>query len=114
MDTLKNCDGFTMIETLTAISLLGIVSVLVVILFTGIFNNPKLLLKGEALLLAEQELRYSIDNEIISDTLYLSGFNGLELNRKVNRKDNLYEITVSVVFKPKSREILSLSAYINK
>lgn len=112
MDSIKKTDGFTLIETLTAITLLGIVSVLSVIIFTGIYSNPRLLLKGEAAMLAEQELHYSINNKVKSDTIYSSGLNGLEIVRKVLIEENLYKITVSVVFKPKTTKILSLSAWI--
>ena len=59
MDLLKREDGFTIIESLVSIVLLGLIAGMSIMVISRIYTNPKMLIKGEAGMIASQEIDYS-------------------------------------------------------
>lgn len=118
MDPLKiqKQDGFSIIESLVGITILGILVTISVQLFTGIYKIPELLLKREALHLAAQELNRTISNAEFIDTTYKNMNENLVINKRVSQTNmsNLVLVKVSVQFNRSKEEILLLSTYIKK
>jgi prepilin-type N-terminal cleavage/methylation domain-containing protein len=103
---LDNKDGFTIVETLVVITILGLLVTLTSVFFTQIFNNPKKMLQGDAFSLARNEIDYCIRFKPESDTLYKNDIGNLSVKRKVTGNENNFNTSVSVDFiKNKSRLI---------
>ncbi|MFC2094555.1 Tfp pilus assembly protein FimT/FimU [Bacteroidota bacterium] len=106
MHLLDTKDGFTIVETLVVIMILGLLVTLTSVFFSQIFNNPKKMLQGEAFSLARNEIDYCIRFKPESDTLYKNDVGNLSVRRKVNGNENNFNTSVYVDFnKNKSRLI---------
>ncbi len=111
MDILKKQDGYLIIEALVSLIILGFIVVFVSMFFNNIFQNPKILLRGQALTLANQEIERSINIKAQTDSIYKNQTGNLEVRRMIKRNDNLTNINVSIFSTSAKKEILSLSAY---
>ncbi len=114
MGILKDESGYTLIETLVSIGLLGILIVLSATAYTRFFDNPKILLRNEALYMANQEITNSINKKIFTDTTYANENQNLEVRRNVFDVQKLYRIEVAVVFVQTQKELVRLSADMKK
>lgn len=103
MDKLKDEAGYTLIESLTAIAVLGIFMFMVSALLLKIFLNPKLTLRSEALLLANNEIKHTLTYKSSNDTTYTNANGNLAVERKVhvNGRINDVEVFVKMVSSPK-------------
>lgn len=109
-------EGFSIIETLVGITILGILIVISLKLFGDIYKMPELLLQREALHLATQELNKSISDYQIKDTSYTNQQGNLTLVKtiKETEQENLLFISVSVHFKSNKKTLITLSTYLKK
>ena len=114
MGILKDQSGYTLIETLVSIGLLGILIVLSAIAYTRFFDNPKILLRNEALYIANQEITNSINKRVFTDTAYTNENMNLGIERKFYDMQTFKKIEVAVVFIQTRRELIKLSADIKK
>lgn len=108
MDILKQTEGFSIIETMTAIVIAGIITMFSIMLIKGIIINPKNLLKSESLMLASDEIDRAINYKIETDTSYYNQKGNLLIERKVVVKDSIHYLSVSVKFKDPKQEIVNL------
>ena len=109
MDKLNSQDGYTITETLVGIILLGITITLFSFFFNQVFRNPKILLRSEALYLADQEIEFSINHRITRDTSYINEKGNLLAERIIAKTNGLNKATISVLSKTNKQNILSLS-----
>ncbi|MBI1937431.1 MAG: type II secretion system protein [Ignavibacteriales bacterium] len=114
MGILKDQSGYTLIETLVSIGLLGVLIVLSAMVYKNFFSNPKILLRNEALYLANNEIVNSINKKIFTDTAYTNENKNLSIERKITGmgRFNRVEVVVTTVQDPK--ELVKLSADIKK
>jgi Na+/serine symporter len=103
-------DGFSIIESLLGIVLLGLIVVFTIIIFNNIWNNPGLAVKSEAFFLASREINNTINGKAFTDTSYNNAQNNLTLNKQVKLADDCYYVEVSVIHIPTKKEIVLLSA----
>ncbi|MCU7500921.1 MAG: prepilin-type N-terminal cleavage/methylation domain-containing protein [Ignavibacteria bacterium] len=108
---IKNEQGFTIIETLTAIVILGLIMIFSAMLVKRFFFSPKALLKGDALTLASAEMERSLSRNVSNDTSYSNSAGNLLIERKISVKDSLQSINVSVMTKNSAEVVLTLHAY---
>lgn len=107
--------GFTIIETLVAIILLGLVSTMGIMVFNQLWGNKAIMLKKEAFLYASQEIDRCIDERLVSDTVYYSNSRTLKVNRKIEPEGNLNKIIVNIQdSKNTVRNIVELSVLVKK
>ena len=114
MDILEKENGFTIIESLVTLIILGILTILTVIFFNKIYGNPELLLRREALTLADSEIHNIINNKVFTDTLYHNNKGNLTINRKIfDNKEYIYAV-VTINFNQTQKQILSLDVCVRK
>lgn len=112
MDLLRREDGFSLIESLIVILLLGLLVTFTAAFFNDLFNRPGVFLKSEALNLASREINYCINNKLTDDTLYNANKDKLQIKRSVTDELNGYDITVNVYLNNHPKvNIVSLSAF---
>lgn len=114
MELLKNKSGYTLIETVVSIGLLGVLIVLSAFVYTRFFNNPKILLRDEALLLANMEITNSVNRGLITDTSYMNANGNLKVERKIEDMGSYNKISVIIIFVQNGKVIINLSADIKK
>ncbi|NLT50528.1 MAG: prepilin-type N-terminal cleavage/methylation domain-containing protein [Ignavibacteria bacterium] len=107
--TFLQSSGFSMIETLVAILLLGIISSLFIIFFNDIFSNPKIFLKGKALNAANEEINYSLAHKSAGDTSYFSENGVLFISREIEIIENIRKVEVKVLFHDQNTELTKLT-----
>jgi len=107
MDILNQDSGFSIIETLVTILIVGILIIIVSIFMETIFSNPRLFLKSKALYLGQEEINYVINHSAYTDTSYFNNKANLFVNRQITELDKVYKINVSVM--KADEEILTLS-----
>lgn len=103
--------GFSIIETLTAIVILGLIMAFSAMLVKGFFFSPKGPLKGEALTLASGEMDHTINTSLRTDTSYFNAPGNLLVERNITEKDSLLSIGVSVKSRRTEQVVLTLHAY---
>lgn len=96
MDILKTEHGFSIIETLVAIIILGLLAVFITSFFNQMLRNPQLVLRTKAIYLAEQEINYCINRKAFNDTSYINNEFNLLILRQVITYENNFKINVSV------------------
>ena len=107
--------GFTIIETLVAIILLGLVSSMGIMVFNQLWGNKKIMLKKEAFVYASQEIDRCISEKIYSDTVYTNSSGSLSINRRIEPSGKLDKIMVIVQdSKNSAKKIIELSVLVNK
>ena len=109
MDKLIDQNGFTILETLVGILLLGLIITFFAMFFNQVFANPKLLLRKEAMVLANQEIERCINYKPKSDTTYFNNNGNLKIYRKLKSSNSLTKAVVTVKVKSSEKEILSFS-----
>lgn len=100
--------GFSLIETLVSILVLGLIVTFSLVFFDKIYSNPQILLKGEALRLAELEMSYCINNKIATDTVYMNSGNNLMIERRVSDNKGLLNAEVKILPINQVKELISL------
>lgn len=113
MDLLKEENGTTILESLVVILLLGILITLTAGFFTTVFNN-KNMLKGEALLIAQQEISRTISEVSERDTSYTNETGNLSVRRIVYKDTELCKVEVLVSKASTDSLIISLKANYNR
>ncbi|MBN2571424.1 MAG: type II secretion system protein [Ignavibacteriales bacterium] len=111
MDLLKKNEGFTILETLTSIIILGLLVGFTIIFFNKIFSNSKILLRSDALILAEQEIENCKIKMVLQDTSYANIKGNLILIRKITMFNGLRSIEISVHSKNDNQEILKFQFF---
>lgn len=110
MVKLKDESGYTIIESLVSLSVLGMLIVLTATILMKVFYNPKLILRNEALLLAKNEIGNSIRYKSTIDSTYTSANGNLLIERRITLQRSLHQIEVSVKMVNSEKEIIRLSA----
>lgn len=114
MGIVKNQSGYTLIETLVSIGLLSMLILLSAIAYSRFFDNPKILLRNEALYIANQEITNSVNKKIFTDTTYANENNNLAVERKIYDMQTYNKIEVAVMFIQTKKELIKLSVDIKK
>lgn len=110
MDKLKNQNGYTLIETLVSIIILGLAIGFFAVFFKQIYANSKILLKSDAIVLANHEIERCINFKIVSDTNYFNSLGNLMVSRKIESLGKLNNALVSIASDSGKKEIITLSA----
>lgn len=110
MDKLKDEAGYTLIESLTAIAVLGIFMFIVSALILKMFLNPKLVLRSEALLLANNEIKHTLTYKSSNDTTYTNANGNLIVGRRVHVNERINDVEVSVKMVSNPKVIVQLNA----
>lgn len=113
MDLLKEETGTTILESLVVILLLGILVTLTASFFSIIFNN-KNMLKGDALLLAQQEIERTLSEKSDHDTTYFSEYGNMEVKRLIRKEENKYLVDVIVSKARNDSALVQLNAIYTK
>lgn len=100
--------GFSIIETLVGIVLLGIIAALSLSIYLNLLSNPKNFLRGEAFTLASQEVEYIKTFKPVTDTNYFNAKGTLQVNRQIEFQDSINHFSVKVSSKQKNIEIIKL------
>ncbi len=108
MKVIRGKNGFSIIEALVSIVLLGLLLSLTASFFTSLFDKPELLLKDEALLMAESSMNKSVRQSLFSDSLYYNEKKTLEVSRKVYYDSSFVNILIIVKGAGKNKEIVRL------
>lgn len=108
MDQLKGDRGFTLIEVLVSMVILGILTTLTVLFINTFFSNPMVLFRAEALNIAKGELNRCIENKLENDTTFTSGNGSLLIERKIVIEERLTTVNIIVTHKPTERKIINL------
>ena len=111
---MKNQSGYSLIETIVCISLLGLLILLFTSVYTRFFSNHKMLLRNEALFMANQEVTNTINKRLFTDTSYKSINGNMLLDKKISNTDNSKKIIVVVRSVQLEKELVTLSALIRK
>lgn len=114
MELLKDQSGYSLIETLVCISLLGIMLFISTSVFIRLFANPKILLRSEALFIANEEITRTIHKKAFTDTTYTNENTNLTIERRVIESGRFAQIEVYVKHSSWSKEIIKLSAGIRR
>ncbi len=109
MDKLKSQYGYVLMESLVGIILLGLVITFFVMFFNQIFLNSRILLRSDALVLANQEIERCINFREITDTSYFNPQGNLKVLRNIKIEGKLNKAIVTVGSDSGRQEILSLS-----
>ncbi|KAF0140067.1 MAG: hypothetical protein FD122_2702 [Stygiobacter sp.] len=110
MGILKNQSGYSLVETLACISLLGIILFISTSIYLRLFNNPQIILRSEALFLANKEIEAAIHTKAFRDTTYTSENTNLLIERLVTSVDQCVRIEVSVKHVHTQKEIIKLTS----
>lgn len=111
----NNNAGFSMLETLVSILILGMLITFSIMFFNRIYSNPKILLRKESLQLADTELTNCINANIKTDTLYNNSRGNLEVKRETTVSDYLVSVNVYVYLSGTGEEIIHLhTAYLDE
>ena len=109
MDLLEE-KGFTIIETLVSIFMVGLILTLTIIFFNNILLNSTFIYKNEAFYLANNEIERVINSGIITDTTYTNQSGSLIIKREIVPSENTIQVVVTVTAKINEKEIVALSA----
>ena len=109
MDLLEE-KGFTIIETLVSIFMVGLILTLTVIFFNNILLNSTFIYKNEAFYLANNEIERVINSDLVTDTTYTNEKGSLIINREVVPENNTFQVVVTVTAKINQKEIIVLTA----
>ena len=108
MDLLKSEKGATIIETLVAIILLGLIITISFTIFVRLYGNKTLLYKQEAFQLANQEIINCMNTKIVSDTTYTNKNGNLLIERKINKQSEIYKVIINVNASSDNKNIVTL------
>lgn len=115
MDQLNNENGFTLIEILVSMVILGILVTLTVLFINTFFSNPVTLFRAEALNVAKVEINYACEFKRDNDSSYTAGNGNLLVERKIMIEEKVTEVFVSVIHKPTEKLLVELNKiYRNK
>lgn len=114
MELLKNHSGYSLIEMLVCISLLGIIILVSTSVYIRTFSNPKIIFRSEALFLANQEINNALHNKLFRDTAYTIDKSLLMVERKVKENKGLIYLDVSILYGVQKKEIAKLSVGVVK
>lgn len=115
MDILRKDGGFSLIETLVAMLLLGLLVTFTVTFFNDLFDKPSIFLKNQALCIAYDEMNYCLNQKISTDTTYVSNQKNLSVNRNITRELYGYDLNVNVYLTDNQKKnIVSLSAFMKR
>lgn len=114
MELLKDQSGYSLIETLVCISLLGIILFISTSVFVRLFANPKILVRNEALFIANEEITRATQKKEFKDTTYTNENANLTIERRVIESGEFAQIEVYVRHSSQSKEIVKLSASIRR
>ncbi len=114
MDLLKDEKGFSMIEALAGIALLGLLVALSASVLIKIYEDPKTLLRGEAMLLAEREMNFCRSASPERDTVYTNDTGNLEIHRKIDSGKNIKRINVMVTTINSVKTLVELNILLEK
>ena len=100
-------NGFTIIESLVTILIIGLILTMTIIVFNNLFSAPGLLLKSDAFSAATEEISKCVENRTSTDTIY-NVSNNLVLKRKISSVDELLMANVSIIQKHNDNNIITL------
>lgn len=109
MDLLTKTDGYSLIEALVGITILGLLVGFVLMVSLRLMSNPKLTLQHKALLIAENEVNYCQSISVEKDTCYLNSNNTLTVKRTVKIEDNSKIIIITIKHTKSEQVLLSYS-----
>lgn len=100
-------NGFSMIEGLVSILLVGLILGLSFIILNNLAGSPKLIKRGEAFNLSNQEIQYCKNDTGIEDTSYT--INGLTVTRSITDRNSFNEFIIRVKCKSNDKTLVELS-----
>jgi prepilin-type N-terminal cleavage/methylation domain-containing protein len=108
-----NDEGFSLIEALVSIVLIGILSTLILSFIIKLSTGDKSLARMDALTMARTEIGNTITNRTINDTSYSDAKGKLTLFKYVTNKDSYFEINI-LVKNNKNVELVDIPVAIKK
>lgn len=109
MVIIKNEKGYSLIESMVGIILLGFIVIISMIIFTNIFTNPKLIYNKEASYLLFNETENIINNRILTDSTYFNNKKTLIIQREIEKKESYFIANVLVKENKNNRIINKMS-----
>lgn len=109
MDLLEE-KGFTIIETLVSIFMVGLILTLTIIFFNNILLNSRFVYRNEAFYLANNEIEKVINSNLVTDTTYTNESGSLIVTREIVSAENTLQVVVKVTAKINNKEIIALAA----
>lgn len=106
-------EGFSIIETLVAITILGLLVAFTLTFFNRFYENPVYLLKDEAYRAASLEAENTLANRSYRDTSYIHK-NKLKVIKLVRMNDFSYLITIKVIYKNRSTQLSLLNLLVKR
>lgn len=98
-----------MVETLVGMVMLGIIVTLTIMFINSVLSNPKLLVRGEALNLAKNEISKCTLLKTTTDTLYNNKMGNMSIKRTVVEGTKTIDLKVSVLHIASEKELIVLS-----
>lgn len=99
-------EGFSLVETLAAIVIIGITTTAVLFFINKFLSSSDFNARMEALILVQNEIQNTLTNHSLTDTSYANREGNLKLYRSVIDYQHYYEINFSVVLHNKTKLIL--------
>jgi hypothetical protein len=101
--------GYILIESLISIILLGLISGIIVMFFTGLFKSNSVNRKFDVFPEIQKEIRYCRSNDNLGDTSYTWDRFIIQKKVKTNTKELIF--SVKAALKNDTTEILGLTFY---
>ncbi|MBL1214646.1 MAG: hypothetical protein HND52_14930 [Ignavibacteriae bacterium] len=113
MVALKDDSGYSILETLVSITILGLIAGITVLMLNGILKNPKLLLIDEAINLVYNEINFSMSSKTLTDTSYFNRSGNIKVERKIIQSHKTSKIIVNAKFKGTNKLLVSMNTIVN-
>jgi prepilin-type N-terminal cleavage/methylation domain-containing protein len=94
-------EGFSLIEALVSIVILGLLSSIFFSFLSNTINKPVLTYRAEALVLAQNEIQRTIAARNLRDTSYCNMKGNMTIYKHVTENESLYKINVVVLYNNK-------------
>ena len=92
-----NNEGFSLVETLAAIVIIGITTTAVLFFINKFMGRSNYNSRMEAILLVQKEIQNTIANHSMTDTSYTNSNGNLTIYRKVIDNHSYYKLDFTVV-----------------
>ncbi|MBI2417893.1 MAG: type II secretion system protein [Ignavibacteriales bacterium] len=108
---MMHCEqGYTIMEALVSIVLIGLLITLSLVFFNMLFNSPLMGKKSEALLLAKNEMEYCLHSIGLNDTSYSNRYGTIRIDRNCQKTDSLIIFTVKAILLKNNKQIVEFYA----
>jgi type II secretory pathway component PulJ len=105
-------EGYSLMDTVAAIAIIGILVTLINVFISGLFENTDILYKREAALIARQVMYQSMNDDIVTDTV-LHYSDRYRIERTVTYVSGERRLSVTVYKSSGGDSIVSFTVILN-